>query len=508
MVHILQSSRTRLARKGSRLVQGLREKSSWLVKNILKARPDVDFPRIPRRQPRRMRHYGAEAAQLCVPKQGEVPSVGPADDSSAAHASSRSPCTKTLKSIRRSKRIGGRPVDALNAVDEELESDSEDFGRPFTLADEDSSAPSEYHTAPSHFTDVSGLETIVPPILFDESSGVVFSRVCLAPDGRPLPTFGSSTGDYDASQPCVPISPMTPSSESCSAGFLDAPSLMLTLPTPQVAHSPVFVPRSPITLLNYVEATTPVRMLNPLSLPSSASMSPAPPLPSCERCCLAQLEEGIVCRACEKQWLACKMWYQAHDGGRRRWLTEPYIKPAESTASVRAVMSVLGVPGSNGGAYLHANRGLGLGSSVSFEQELPFRVLATSSNGSAPRARSGSGSGGCSNSSCAALVRTWTADAKRAALICQDSLRLDAAKKMRAALRALWAASLEFLFPVAWDVRSSVSSRSTSDDSSGASCAARIGDHQWLPSCSVSPSSGSSRMACITSNSRFVEHLS
>ena len=336
---------------------------------------------------------------------------------------------------------------------------------------------------------------------------------------------------------------------------------MLTLPTPQIAHSPVFVPRSPITLSKYVEATTPVHGSNPLAPPSPAtscaspSLSPAPSVPSCDRCCLGQLEiDGVVCRACEKQWLACKMWYQAHDGGRRRWLTEPYIKPAESTASVRAVMGrVLGVSGRNGngggrGSATASTRGLGFGSSVSFKKELPFKVLPTPSGPSAPRVGPGSSNSNFGLSS--GVTQAWARTAKaasRLSFVRRDAAvhavpvpaSPDGAQGVRAVLRALCARSASValgLFPVSRDVHrpgsEAVLSRSSSDDLSATSWTARIGDHQRRPSdsdtgsgtgsgssltsdlCSgsvgdilYSGSERSGRQGCVLSESRFVEHL-
>ncbi|KAI0962105.1 hypothetical protein AcV7_001022 [Taiwanofungus camphoratus] len=116
------------------------------------------------------------------------------------------------------------------------------------------------------------------------------------------------------------------------------PSLMLTIPTPQIPVSPIFVPQSPITLSKYLLASS------ASGNPSSSCPTPTPSIPICEQCCLMDLDNGQQCRTCDRQWLACKVWYQANDGGRRQRLTEPYIKPAESNATNRAVMDLLGVP--------------------------------------------------------------------------------------------------------------------------------------------------------------------
>ncbi|KAI0654446.1 hypothetical protein C8Q70DRAFT_925754 [Cubamyces menziesii] len=575
-----QPSRTRLARSfGSRLVQGLRQKSSWFIKNIVKARPDAVVraePRILRRHPRTARRnelHFAGRVQVAVARQElvrlchsirsrahrstrawlQVISDIPAVEKTTGVALPSAPAQgKTLKSVRRLKRIGGRAVVALTVVGEDQDSDSEDFGNPCSFAGEDSSVPSEYHSAVSHLTDLSGLGSSLLPQFVDEDSGVVFARICLGPDERSLPATGAFTGEYSSTlNASVPITPIAQGSGTACPSLLAAPSLMLTLPTPQIAHSPVFVPRSPITLSKYVEATTPVHGSNPLAPPSPAtscgspSLSPAPSVPSCDRCCLGQLEiDGVVCRACEKQWLACKMWYQAHDGGRRRWLTEPYIKPAESTASVRAVMgSVLAVSGHHGnggegGSATASTRGLGFGSSISLKKELPFKVLPTPSGPSGRPVHMGAGSAlrlgpGSSNSgmSSGVVTQVW-ARTTRAATRCSPirrgsavpaaaAAKPDGAPGVRAVLRALCARSASIapgLFPVSRDVHrpgsEAVLSRSSSDDLSATSWTARIGDHQRRPSDSDTDSgSGSGSgltsdlQGCVLSESRFVEHL-
>ncbi|KAH9897709.1 hypothetical protein C8Q73DRAFT_682272 [Cubamyces lactineus] len=570
-----QPSRTRLARSlGSRLVQGLRQKSSWFIENIVRARPDAVVrtePRILRRQPRTARRnelHFAGRVQVAVARQELVISDIPAVDKITGVVLPSAPAQgKILKSVRRLTRIGGRAVVALTVVGEDQDSDTEDFGNPCSFAGEDSSVPSEYHTAVSHLTDLSGLGNCARPQFVDEASGIVFARICQGPDERSLPATGAFTGECSSTlDGSVPITPITQGSGTACPSLLTAPSLMLTLPTPQIAHSPVFVPRSPITLSKYVEATTPIRgcnLLAPLSPATSCaspSSSPAPSVPSCDRCCLGQLEiDGVVCRACEKQWLACKMWYQAHDGGRRRWLTEPYIKPAESTARVRAVMgSVLASSEyhgntDEGGSATASTRGLGFGSSVSLKKEPPFKVLSTSSGSSGPRAHAGAGfaprfgprssNSGLSSGVTQAWARTARA-ANRLSLVRRGSAiaEPDGAQGVQAVLRALCARSASVmlgLFPVFRDVRRSgseaVLSRSASDGLSTTPWAARVGGHQRRPSsCNVDSgfSSGtgstselcsgsvggilcsgsarserSGRQGCVLSESRFVEHL-
>ena len=164
------------------------------------------------------------------------------------------------------------------------------------------------------------------------------------------------------------------------------PSIMLTVPTPTVPQSPAFAAHSPITVSKFFSALTHAQSqgdahlnLPCTSIPSDASQplvpgtapldpqllslgqtshdpanpsNPAlplpPPLPSCGSCGLAEFDAGLQCRACARRWLACKVWYRAQDGGRRRWLAAPYVRPAESNARNRAIMRGLGVPGCGG----------------------------------------------------------------------------------------------------------------------------------------------------------------
>ncbi|TCD71139.1 hypothetical protein EIP91_012087 [Steccherinum ochraceum] len=141
---------------------------------------------------------------------------------------------------------------------------------------------------------------------------------------------------------------------------LPIPSLMLTFPTPTIPPSPVFLSQSPITLQKYAAASsTPVAPPRTFSNDHTLAV---PSLPRCDCCGLAEFEKGTQCAECDHQWLACKVWYQANDGGRRRYLTEPYVKAAESNARTRAILDVLGVPGGSPGP-------LGLG--IEFETHTP-----------------------------------------------------------------------------------------------------------------------------------------
>ncbi len=252
------------------------------------------------------------------------------------------------------------------------------------------------------------------------------------------------------------------------------------MPTPQISQSPIFQPRSPISLAKYVQATT-LQPSPALSVSSGVlSPSPVPSIPSCDRSCLAQLEEGLICRSCQRQWLACKMWYHANDGGRRRWLTEPLIRPAESTASVRALMGVLGVPGNIGTV------GLGLETSV---KKLPFKVITTA------------GASGVSRG-CSTRAVGW-----RRAL-------LEATKNTVDTVFTMFSLQLKALLSGSPTSCSSTGipdlSLATSRDCSTASWATRIAPHRQphLPR-ARSPSYGTSlsALACITSSSRFIEHI-
>ncbi|EKM61770.1 uncharacterized protein PHACADRAFT_248612 [Phanerochaete carnosa HHB-10118-sp] len=109
-------------------------------------------------------------------------------------------------------------------------------------------------------------------------------------------------------------------------------------------QSPVFVPQSPITVSKFFEALDPPPNEAPEAQIRSL-VSSAPHLASCGECGLFEFEKGLQCRDCDQQWLACKVWYRAQDGGRRRWLTAPYIRPGESNARNRALMHEVGVPG-------------------------------------------------------------------------------------------------------------------------------------------------------------------
>ncbi|TBU39855.1 hypothetical protein BD309DRAFT_1049535 [Dichomitus squalens] len=148
------------------------------------------------------------------------------------------------------------------------------------------------------------------------------------------------------------------------------PSIQVTLASLWTPHSPIFRRHSPITVTKYLQATSPQlassMMRSGASSGRVASTCPLPSVRSCDR----QVEDDIVCWACERRWLACKMWYQANDEG----LMEPFMRRAESNADLRAVLEFLSVPREDE----RAGR-IGLGSDLpsadTIKKRPPFRVV-------------------------------------------------------------------------------------------------------------------------------------
>ncbi|KAK7695124.1 hypothetical protein QCA50_002314 [Cerrena zonata] len=161
-------------------------------------------------------------------------------------------------------------------------------------------------------------------------------------DSEDIPQLRISDDIPNVQRP--PIRTFATLSEPSRSRALSLPSVVLTCPTPNEPSSPVFVPRTPISVSRFVSASSMSTSspLTPMSRPF-----PVPSLPKCEGCGLTAFETGEQCSECDNQWLACKIWYRANDGGRRQHLTEPYIRPGESTARNRALHEFLGVPGGN-----------------------------------------------------------------------------------------------------------------------------------------------------------------
>lgn len=178
-----------------------------------------------------------------------------------------------------------------------------------------------------HFVD-EGSETIFSRI--QQASGARISAEQLALESSSL---GSSLSLHIGSPP------------PCSAAELDLhieslPSFVLTLPTPASPHSPIFSPGVPFTTERFLDAAE-----------AAAPKDRAPTLPQCDHGQAVKL-----CRACETQLLACRVWFQNADGGARAALHEPFVRPAQSTVRTRAVLASLGV-----GAARSSDVGLGLG---------------------------------------------------------------------------------------------------------------------------------------------------
>lgn len=320
--------------------------------------------------------------------------------------------------------------------------------------------------------------------ILDESS-MEFTAPSILVNGSPSSSFALD----ETSRPSQPL--VDPNMQPLHFPNLLSrpnPSIVVTLPTPRVSQSPVFQPRSPITLAKYVQATSPDSDLSP-ACASSSSLSPVPSVPACDRCCLAELEEGVTCRSCERQWLACKMWYQANDGGRRQWLTEPFIRPAESNASLRAVMGVLGVPGSTDSAD---SAGLGIRPSGA-RKEPPFKVVPNRSPAQGPGRH-------CGCNSCAGEGRTSAGAAR------WRRIRVASVKMGKAAIRTVVVLSMQLLASLSPTTLLLDASYGTGTTTLAAQVPPSSSGHPSSSGPLSSLRSSRSVLACVTSGSRFVEH--
>jgi hypothetical protein len=159
----------------------------------------------------------------------------------------------------------------------------------------------------------------------DEASGTVISRVQRASGSR----ISAEQFVLEPSSLKSSLSLHIGSPPSCAASDIDAhieslPSFMLTLPTPVSPQPPIFSPE----VLFTTEA--------------AEAAAPGDRLPQCDH-----VLSGRLCRACESQMLACRVWLQNPDGG-----AQPLIRPAQSTTRTRAVWGV--------GASSSSGVGLGL----------------------------------------------------------------------------------------------------------------------------------------------------
>ena len=187
----------------------------------------------------------------------------------------------------------------------------------------------------------SGLENSADSVIHfvDEASGATFSRVqhasgaCISAE-----QFMLERSSLNSSLSLIDSPP------ACAAADLDEhieslPSLVLTIPTPASPHSPIFSPGVHFTTKKFLYAAE-----------AAAPRDRAPTLPQCDHG-----QEGKLCRACELQLLACRVWFQNADGGARAALHEPFVRPAQSTVRTREVLASLGV-----GAPCPSGVGLGL----------------------------------------------------------------------------------------------------------------------------------------------------
>lgn len=159
----------------------------------------------------------------------------------------------------------------------------------------------------------------------DEASGTVISRVQHASGSR----ISAEQFVLEHSSLKSSLSLHFGSPPSCAASDIDAhinslPSFMLTLPTPVSLQSPIFSPAVRFTteeLRNTVEAA-----------------APGDRVPSLSQC--DHVLSGELCRACETQMLACRVWFQNPDGRAQAVLPEPLLRSAQSTTHTRAVWDV------------------------------------------------------------------------------------------------------------------------------------------------------------------------
>jgi hypothetical protein len=176
----------------------------------------------------------------------------------------------------------------------------------------------------------------------EEDSGIIFSRVqqasgtCISAEQFVLErsSLKSSLSLHIGSPP------------PCSTTDLDVhieslPSFVLTLPSPASPHSPIFSPGVHFTTEKFFDAAE-----------AATPKDHAPTLPQCDHG-----QGDKLCRSCEMQLLACRVWFQNADGGARATLREPFVRPAQSTMRTRAVVGSLGV-----GVACPSGVGLGLGS--------------------------------------------------------------------------------------------------------------------------------------------------
>jgi len=196
--------------------------------------------------------------------------------------------------------------------------------------------------SPSDSTDSLLMNSADSAIRFvDEDSGTIFSRVQQA-SGAPISAeqFVLERSSLRSSLSLHIGSPLPCSVTDLDVHIESLPSFVLTLPTPASPQSPIFSPGVHFTTEKFLDAAE-----------AAAPNDRAPTLPQCDHG-----QGDKLCRACEMQLLACRVWFQNADGGARAALHEPFVRPAQCTVRTRAVLASLGV-----GAACPSDVGLGLG---------------------------------------------------------------------------------------------------------------------------------------------------
>lgn len=106
------------------------------------------------------------------------------------------------------------------------------------------------------------------------------------------------------------------------------PSLLVTLPTPELPKSPIFAPQTPFFLREIAGAATTEERTSPNRDQELNLIVPVSP--RCTRCGFGldldfrELEVPLIitpCRMCEAQWLAYKTWHEANRGTLRERCT-------------------------------------------------------------------------------------------------------------------------------------------------------------------------------------------
>lgn len=196
--------------------------------------------------------------------------------------------------------------------------------------------------SPSNSTDSLLMSSADSAIHFaDEGSGAIFSCIQQASGTLVSPEqFALERSSLKSSLSIHIGSPLPCSTADLDAHIESLPSFVLTLPTPASPHSPIFSPGVHFTTEKFLDAAE-----------AASPKDQAPTLPQCDH-----RPGGKLCRACEMQLLACRVWFQNADGGARAALREPFVRPAQSTMRTRAVLASLGV-----GVTCPSGVGLGLG---------------------------------------------------------------------------------------------------------------------------------------------------